>query len=96
MAVAVEGQGQALAARRVAVDLEVPGAVLFVAVGGRGDQPGGVVDGGQQGEPQSRPSSQWLHRAVDLEEHAGLGHALPAAARPAGCILRGFEAAPGI
>ena len=59
---------------------EVARAVLLFAEGGPGDEPGGIVDAAHEGEPGSTALEPVMSAAIDLEEHAGPGHPLAAAA----------------
>jgi len=86
VAVGVDGQRPAVADHRPTEDLEVAGRVLGVAERRRGDDPGRVVDGPDEREQRPAALQPVVAAAVDLEEHAGPGHPLPAgsmASRPA-------------
>ena len=94
MAVAVDGQRDAIAADRLAHDDEVARDVLLVAEGGRGHPPGRVVDRADEGQPWAAALEPVVARAVGLEEHAGLGHPVAPAA-VAGCAAATRAGDPG-
>ena len=60
--------------------LEVARAVLLLAERRPRHQAGGIIDATHQGEPGTATLEPVVPGAVDLEEHAGLGHPLAAAA----------------
>lgn len=80
VAIGVDLDRQAIALHGAGQDGEVAGGVLLGPEGARGDQAGGVVDGAHQGQEGSARAQPAMPAAVDLEESASLGHALPAAA----------------
>jgi hypothetical protein len=85
VAVRVEAQGQAVGTGRLDEHLEVARGVLLLAEGGPGDEPGGIVDAAHEREPRAAILEPVVLAAIDLEEHARLGHPLatePVTPRP--------------
>ncbi len=80
--IAVNGQGDAIAAHHLAEQLEVFLGVLALAEAGPRDHARGVVDAAHQAQPRPPSLQPVVAAAVDLQEHAGAGHALPAATMP--------------
>lgn len=85
VAVRVEAQGQAVGMGRLDEHLEVARSVLLLAEGGPGDESGGIVDAAHEREPGTAILEPVVPAAIDLEEHACLGHPLatePVTPRP--------------
>lgn len=80
MPIAVQREGDTVAADRVAQHDEVAGGVLLLPEGRPSDDPGGVVDRGDEGQARAALREPVVARAVGLEEHARLGRPVPAAA----------------
>ena len=71
---------------RIREQKEVALSVLLLPEVGIGDRAGSVIDSPHQGEHWPPPFQPGMAAAVDLKEHAFLGHPLPSAAmlgRPA-------------
>ena len=77
MLVAVHGHRDAPAAHHLPEQLEVALGILLLPEAGPGDQAGGVIDAADQGEVGSSTLQPVVTAAVDLEQHALPGIAVP-------------------
>ncbi len=82
MAIGVDGEGDAVAVGERVEEVEIPLGVLVVAEFGGEHRPGGIVHGGEKGEPGAAGLQPGMGAAIEEDEHPRLGHALPAAAMP--------------
>ena len=80
VAIAVQGQRDATTAHHLTEQLEVPVRVFLLAKTGPGHDAGGVIDAAQQREIRTSPFQPVVAAAVDLQQHAFLGHALSTSA----------------
>ena len=89
MAIGVDGEGDAVAVGERAEKMQIPLGVLVVAEVGGEHRPGGIVHGGKEGEPGAAGLQPGMGAAIEEDEHARLGHALPAAAMARGPAAAG-------
>ena len=82
MAIGVDGEGDAVAVNKRVEKMQIPLGVLMVAEFGGEHRPGGIVHRGQEGKPGAAGLQPGMGAAIEEDEHARLGHALPAAAMP--------------
>ena len=78
--IAVQGERDAVPADRLAQDGQIAGRILLLTEGRPGDDPGRVVDGGDEGQARATLAQPIVATSVGLEEHARLGHPVAAAA----------------
>ena len=82
MAIGVDGEGDAMAVGECVEKLKIPVGVLVVAEFGGEHRSGGIVHSGEEGEPGAAGLQPGMGAAIEEDEHARLGHALPATAMP--------------
>lgn len=80
MAVGVDRRREAIAANEPAEEQEVAVRIFLQAEDPAEDSAGGVIDGGVEDESWPTVFEPGVVAAVHLDEEAGLGHAVPAAA----------------
>lgn len=80
VAIDIQGQRDALAADHLAQPLHVPLGVFLLPEHRPGHCTGGVVDAADEGQPGTVRAQPLVAAAIGLQQHAFLGHPLPAAA----------------
>lgn len=80
VAIGVSSQGKTGTQGELPEDLEVTGGGLLIVEPAGEDLACGVVDGGMEDEPRAAILEPGMMAAVELDEHAFLGHALAAGA----------------
>ncbi len=80
MAIGVGGEGEARAAGELAEDVEVAGGRFRIVKPAGEDLAGRIIDGGMEDESGATVFEPGMMAAVELDEHAFLGHAIAAGA----------------
>src|SRR5207253_5886379 len=89
MAISVQGGGEAIAAAEVPEQKEIAVDIFLEAEDGGQHVAGGIINGGEEHETGAAVLEPAMMTAIELDEQAGLRHAVPAAA-----VARG-PAGPG-
>ena len=80
MAISVQGGGEAIAAAEVPEQEEIAVDIFLEAENGGQHVAGGVINGGKEYEAGAAVLEPEMMTAIELDEQAGLRHAVPAAA----------------